>query len=200
MGNSRLLIAILAASVLSSLITALALRPDTNAPPFNRSQGEDWMELNSNLKDLIQALQPLSATVARPGDQSDTIPRTPLAEPLTLQTIAKHLEDLKGIVASQSWQGGSQTVQLAEAGIRHPDTQWQAIDELNQRLKANRDAASRELFFLTPAVVLQRYGRPTLMSVSNDGGVNWFYDNKREGDARVVTHLQFVDGYLYAAY
>ena len=199
--NSRLIIAVLAASILSSLITAVVLRPSTtNAPPSNAEQGPDWSELNSKLKDLILALQPLSAPVARPVDQSDTVTRTPLEEPLALQEIAKHLEDLKGLVASQSWQGGSQAVELAEAGIRYPDAQWPALGELSQRLKVNRKNASRQLFFLTPAMALERYGRPTMITTRNDGSVQWSYDNMQEGDARMQVYLRFMDGYVISVF
>ena len=67
------------------------------------------------------------------------------------------------------------------------------------RVSADEGPAGRQLFFLTPAMVLQRYGRPTRMS-GNVSGVNWVYDDEREGDARVYISLHFDNGYLTAAY
>ncbi len=197
MGNSRLIIAVLAASILSSLITALVLRPGTtNAPPSNTEQGTDWSELNSNLKDLVRALQPRS--VSRPVDATETMPRTSIEEPIALQAIARRLEDLTGLVASQSWQGSSQAMALAEEGPRYPVTQWPAIEELNQRVKADRGAVSQQHFFLTPTTILRRYGRPSRITAS-DNGYDWWYDNGQGGDARVAVFLTFVDGYVIGA-
>ena len=197
MGNSRLIIAVLAASILSSLITAVVLRPGTtNAPPSNTEQETDWSELNSNLKDLVRALQPRS--VSRPVDATETMPRTSIEEPIALQAIARRLEDLTGLVASQSWQGSSQAMALAEEGPRYLVTQWPAIEELYQRVEADRGAVSQQHFFLTPTTILQRYGRPSRIRASNNG-FSWYYDNGQGGDARVAVVLSFVDGYVISA-
>ncbi len=199
MANSRLIIAVLAASILSSLITALVLRPGTtNAPPSNTEQATDWSELNSNLKDLVRALQPLSAPIAGPVDATDTMPRTAIEDPIALQAIARRLEDLTGLVASQSWQGSSQAMVLAEEGPRYLVTQWPAIEELYQRVAADRGAVSQQHFFLTPTTILQRYGRPSRITASNNG-FSWWYDNGQRGDARVAVVLTFVDGYVIRA-
>ncbi len=57
---------------------------------------------------------------------------------------------------------------------------------------------SQQHFFLTPTTILQRYGRPSSITASNNG-FKWWYNNGQGGDARVAVYLSFVDGYVIGA-
>ena len=108
MGNLRLLLAVVAASVFSALITALAMgRGGDSIPPTPVDSGQDLSQLNATLTELVSALQPLSTRVAEQGGNPEPIQRTSIGESQALHAIARHLEELKGLMGTQSWQGSS---------------------------------------------------------------------------------------------
>ena len=123
------------------------------------------------------------------------VQRTPVGDSETLNAIARHLEELKGLVGTQSWQGSSGSVELAAMGTQHVDAEWRALGELRQRLSEDRNGTSRNLYFLTPAMVIQRYGRPTRISPMSNGRLNWIYSSEPGGPQFSVT-FRFVDGYV----
>lgn len=198
MRKLQLVTTALAAALISSWTTVILVGRAEASPPGAHGAMPDFTELNTRLLELVAAMQarpePVSTGPSGRGDPE----RTSLGESDALNAIANHLAEIKGLVGTQPWprqQPSSQTAELVAVGAQHVDARWQALGNLHQQVEADQEAASRRLFFLSPAQVLQRFGRPTSI-YTNDGGVMWQYSNGKSGAEEIDRTIVFEDGYV----
>ena len=195
MGKLQLLAAVLAAGLVSAWTTALLITRPQNAPPGTYAPTSDFSELNARLDDLVRALQPLSARMSVQSGEP-TADRTPVEDTEAWTEVARSLQEIRGLVGRQPRASGNENAELAAAALRQVGMRQQMVADLRQRLDTETTATKQSLMFLTPAVVLQRFGRPTMITVRPSGAIRWTYLVKQPDGTTIQVRISFMDGYV----
>ena len=123
------------------------------------------------------SVEPVRSPVSVPSDLSERI-RT---------EVARQLASVPSATPSSVLRTSIDTPATDTA----PQTNWDALESLWEREYEHGDA-HRTVELLTPAQVLQRFGHPTRLSVSQAGRSQWSYSSEQ---GQRTLSLVFVDGF-----
>lgn len=172
----------------------------------------DEAGLVEELRALRQSLDGLDARVAEAAAPTTARPLAgsgaPRSRSADLEPVLDELARAVGRLSEQL--DGASGEGVTAAGIRrardtHRAIDWQQLMPLAEAMTRDPDGAKQVVRFLTPAELLERYGRPTQVWASNGGtSVTWHYGRiERVGDEehRVAeVNFRIQDGYVIDAY
>ena len=185
----RVLLVAVVSSVLSCVLTLWVVAP---SPP---SSGADTAQILQRLDDLQRA-----AEAARHADQPVVAPvlgRQPILEgdPTgdQLQEILDRMGRLERVLTSSSTAGGWEPTSIE----RNTPINWSQLEFLGRLHEMDRKAAQQSTILLTPAEVVRKFGLPTEVGGSQQGGLYFLYQRRApDGSKDGAATFNFYDGYL----
>lgn len=201
MNTPGILIAVVGASALSSLLTATFVIRERS--PL--TEAVSWSGLEQQLKDLAADVTELklasrAEVVDRPVAASNAR-RTSVDAPDREVLLLGELAELRQLVEKLSWRTGIAAADLSRLSEGHASADWDQLTALSKKRGTSREvqyAAERELFLMTAAQVLEKFGRPTNMEPEPGGATMWWYVRKDPSDSMNNIKIAFYikDGLL----
>ena len=193
MNTPQILLAVVGASVLSSLLTATLVGDGSSAPPSSVSSSgieEQLDDLAVELRELQQqsrsALQLAREPASSPEDD-------PLAS-----SVDEIVERLTRLLTTIGNVGSQRDIEVARQG--NPEPNWGQVSRTADALERDKVATLRTLTLRDPASVLRMFGEPTRIAGLPNGRVMFEYLRDEDGDGFLEgLNLYFLQGLVIDA-
>lgn len=198
-------------AVLASLLALVAFRPAGGAPP---AHDPVFDRLLAELRELGRAEQRTGAALARLEEllasrlAAPTIEpsaRSPLElpTPASFEALARSLDAVRAAFERESAQTreliraapGFPAESLREVRTRRGETDWSALEELEERWRTDPEAADRSQHFQTQRDLLEAFGPPTAI-YRPESGMLFHYRRLPEDVPGPSSYFRLQDGFV----